>query len=149
MLKLAEKVRDILHLANLKDSIIRATIFTENNSLKNVFESEGNIIIKNLPENLTPKELCDIFQNIGKIISIKLKQGANGKCLGYGYVQFSSNEEAFKAIESLNKTYIQGKQIIVEKFSKNRKAIINNTEENTNNNIVFIQQLPFQVINRK
>ena len=75
-----------------------------------------------------------------------MRQGTNGKCLGYGYVQYSSNEEAFKAIESLNKTYIQGKQIIVEKFTKNRKANIENPEENSNNNIVFIQQLPIEVL---
>ena len=143
-IKSAEKVRETIHLSNLGDSIIRAEYFIENNAQKKAIDNKANIIVKHLPQNITPKDLCEIVHKYGKIISIKLKQGPEGKCLGYGYVQFSSNEEAVFAIENLNKLFIEGKKIVAEKFTKIRPNVeIEKPEKN--NNILYIYQLPTRV----
>jgi RNA recognition motif-containing protein len=139
-------VRNEIHLSNLGDSIIRAETFIENNALKKAIESDGsNIFVKNLPQTITPKQLFDLAQTYGKIISIKLKQDKQGKSLGYGYVQYSSNEEASMAIECLNKITIQGKYILAEKFEKDRSKLDQNPQENKSN-VLYIDQIPSRVL---
>jgi polyadenylate-binding protein len=141
IINLALKAKEILHLSNINGYVIRTNIF--NKHLEKNDNLIGNLFIKNLPENLTSKELCDIFQEFGDISSIKLRQGVKGECQGQGYVQFSNELDAEKAMEKLNGSDIKGKQIVIEKFHEKKKRKMEGEDRST---IIFFQQLPISVI---
>jgi len=99
-----------------------------------------NLFLKNLPLDATPEEICKLFSKYGNIISFKLKQNRDGKCLGYGYVQYSQPEEAEAAIKNLNNTELNGKKISVDNFAKS-----DTREEEEKFPIVFVKLLPQSV----
>lgn len=82
-----------------------------------VFRKTGvNLFISHLPQNLDNKALIDIFSVFGPILSSKIVYDENQKSRGYGYVHFSNEEDAIKAISRLNGATIEDHEIKVEKF---------------------------------
>lgn len=55
-----------------------------------------------------------MFQKFGNILSCKVVVTEDGKSKGYGFVQFESEEYANAAIEKLNGSSIDGKQMYVQ-----------------------------------
>ncbi len=101
---------------------------------------EANLFVKNLPQNISTKELYDLFSQYGNIISIKLKQNEKGECLGYGYVNYDKIESAQTALENLNNYQLNGRELFVSLFSaKNQR----NEEERYP--LVLIKQIPHSV----
>lgn len=70
------------------------------------------------------KDLNEKFAEFGNILSCTVRSDENGKSLGYGYVQYDSEEAANKAIEALNGKELWGQTVDVTKFvaSKNRNT---------------------------
>ena len=56
--------------------------------MKNV--REGNLFIKNIDGNITPKEFEKFFndKSNAQVVTTLLKTNKDGDSLGYGYVQF-------------------------------------------------------------
>jgi len=54
-----------------------------------------------------------LFSEFGNIKSCKLEVYGSGESRGFGYVQFETKESAQMAIEKLNNTKLQDKQIEV------------------------------------
>jgi len=79
------------------------------------------------------------FQLYQRNTSLKIKQNQQGENLGYGYIQFSSEEEAMNAMEKLNNYNIKGKQIWISKFAGRKNRSLADT---ANNRPIFIQQMP-------
>jgi RNA recognition motif-containing protein len=52
------------------------------------FEREANLLVKNLPENLTSNELNELFAKHGHVLSCKIEIGPDNKSRMFGYVQF-------------------------------------------------------------
>ncbi|KAH9586490.1 RNA recognition motif domain [Trypanosoma melophagium] len=59
----------------------------------------NNLYVKIADRSLTARDLRDIFSRYGKVLSTKVARDANGKSLGYGFVQFESAEGAKAALE--------------------------------------------------
>ncbi|KAA8518658.1 hypothetical protein F0562_016132 [Nyssa sinensis] len=78
----------------------------------------GNVFIKNLNESIDNVKLQEMFQKFGNIWSCKVVMSEDGKSKGYGFVQFESEESANAAIEKLNGSTVDGKQMYVGKFVK-------------------------------
>ena len=53
------------------------------------------------------------FEKIGSITDAKLKFSKDGKFRQFGFIGFKSEEEAKKAIEYFNNTYINATKIVV------------------------------------
>jgi polyadenylate-binding protein len=77
-----------------------------------------NVFIKNFGEELTEQELTDMFAKFGKITSIKVMSGEDGKSKGYGFVSFESAEQAEAAVEDLDGKDINGKKLFVGRAQK-------------------------------
>ena len=54
--------------------------------------------IKNLDETTDDDGLKELFEEFGTITSVAAMKEENGKCKGFGFVCFSSPDEATKAI---------------------------------------------------
>lgn len=68
-------------------------------------KTKCNLIIKNLHENISSKQLDNECQKIGPTISCYIKKkevDGEFKSLGYGYVSFESEEDAKKFLEEFN-----------------------------------------------
>ncbi len=62
----------------------------------------------------TENELKDIFSEIGEVESVKIISDTyTGRSKGFGFVEMVSEEDAHKAIESLNGTTFLNRPIVV------------------------------------
>jgi len=125
----------VLHLKEFKNYIIKAEPFKSNKN-KDKQKLNTNLFIKNLPEDTTPKDVFDIFSKFGNIDSIELKNNQKGKCIGYGYVDFTTEESANEAMEHLDQTKFKDNILSVSLFTPREKRM-----ENLGNNQYLIPML--------
>lgn len=74
----------------------------------------SRLIVKNLPNGIKEERLRSIFCKKGEITDCTLKFTKDGRFRKFAFVGFSKEEEAKKAINSLNKTFIDTARIQVE-----------------------------------
>ncbi|KAL5060118.1 hypothetical protein RYX36_031722 [Vicia faba] len=86
--------------------------------------SVGNVFVKNLAESIDNSGLEVMFKKYGNILSSKVVMSEDGKSKGYGFVQFETEESANTAIEKLNGSTIDNKQIYVGKFVKKSDRVM-------------------------
>ena len=72
-----------------------------------------NLYVKNLDEQVDEQRLKEEFMPCGLISSIKLMVDENGRSRGFGFVCYSTPEEASKAIAELNGKLLFGKPLYV------------------------------------
>ena len=72
-----------------------------------------NIYVGNLPYSVKEDELREIFENYGKVVSINLiRDRFSGRSKGFAFIEMS-DEEGKKAIEAIDGTHIDGREIRV------------------------------------
>ena len=121
----AEKAIQALHMQNFKDYIIKAEHFKYNNDHNDKAKTEGNVVVKHLPTNTTPKELYKMFAQFGNVVSINLRKDVNGCNTGVGFVNFDKAENAVNAVDKVNMTTYKGNVLKVKLHTKRDN---NNTE---------------------
>jgi RNA recognition motif-containing protein len=75
----------------------------------------GNrLYIANIPLKATEENVKNLFADIGEVVSINLVTNARtGKPKGFAFLVMASDEEARKAIETLNGTLLLGRPLSV------------------------------------
>lgn len=77
---------------------------------------ENKIYVGNLSYSLSDEKLEEIFAQYGKVESVKIiTDRDSGRSKGFGFVEMSSAEEADSAIEELNGTELEGREMKVSK----------------------------------
>ena len=72
------------------------------------------LYVGNLAYSTTEDDLRDTFAKIGEVASAKLIiDPTNGRSKGFGFVEMATDEDAQKAISSLNGTDLHGRTITV------------------------------------
>lgn len=71
-----------------------------------------NLYVKNLDNNITSEKLKELFAPFGTITSARVMT-SDGKSRGFGFVCYSSPEEANKAISEMNQHIMGGKPLYV------------------------------------
>jgi len=77
--------------------------------------SKFNVIVKNLPKDISSKELADAFQKAGSVFSAKIPVNSKQNSEGFGFVCFYEEIEVQKAIEEFHEFEYKGKKLIVER----------------------------------
>ncbi|CCE89467.1 polyadenylate-binding protein TDEL_0A01350 [Torulaspora delbrueckii] len=72
-----------------------------------------NLFVKNLDDTIDDQKLEEEFAPYGTITSVKVMRSENGKSKGFGFVCFSTPEEATKAITEKNQQIVAGKPLYV------------------------------------
>lgn len=73
-----------------------------------------NIYVGNLPYSADDQELQSVFEAYGEVKSAKvIKDMATGRSKGFGFVEMTDKEAGNKAIEALNDTDMDGRNIRV------------------------------------
>ncbi|CAK9054540.1 Polyadenylate-binding protein [Durusdinium trenchii] len=76
--------------------------------------SQGvNLYIKNLDEQTDDDSLRGLFESFGNITSVCAMKEPSGKCKGFGFVCFSSPDEATKAVTEMHLKVVKGKPLYV------------------------------------
>ena len=76
-----------------------------------------------LPQDMTERELTELFATYGKVRAVKLVQDVfSGKCKGFGFVEMEGHE-ARAAMAALNGKDLRGSRLKVneEKKDKDRR----------------------------
>ncbi|KAM1113743.1 hypothetical protein ACFX1Q_046435 [Malus domestica] len=72
-----------------------------------------NLYVKNLAESVDDSKLGEHFSAFGKILSAKVMRDGNGMSRGFGFVCFSTLQEAAKARSNLNGAMFEGRKLYV------------------------------------
>jgi polyadenylate-binding protein len=72
-----------------------------------------NLYIKNLADTIDDERLRNEFKTFGNITSAKVMIDSNKKSRGFGFVCFSSQEEATKAVGAMNGVLLENKPLYV------------------------------------
>ncbi|OLP78827.1 Polyadenylate-binding protein, cytoplasmic and nuclear [Symbiodinium microadriaticum] len=96
--------------------------FAEDAALKN--PSKISLYVKGLHEDITDEDLRKLFEPFGHVLSASAPSDANGKCRGFGFVNFGSLEEATKAVSQMHLRVVHGRPIHVDlaESKKDRQA---------------------------
>ena len=72
------------------------------------------IYVGNLSYGMREDTLKELFEQYGEVTSVKIvKDRMTGRSRGFGFVEMSDRDEAEKAIEALNETDVDGRNIRV------------------------------------
>ena len=74
-----------------------------------------NIFVAKLNFKTKREDLEKAFAAYGQVTSAKIVRDRDtGRSKGYGFVEMPNNDEANKAIEGLNNTQLDGREIVVK-----------------------------------
>lgn len=74
----------------------------------------AKLYIGNLPYSVTEERLQQHFSQHGSVVSARIiTDKFSGRSKGFGFVEMSSDEEAERAINALNGTDLEGRNIVV------------------------------------
>lgn len=86
----------------------------EQKKLERQNQSVGvNVYIKNLSDDIDDKRLQYEFHNFGSTTSVKVMRDSTGQSRGFGFVCYTSPEEASRAIQEMNGRMLGSKPITV------------------------------------
>lgn len=75
-----------------------------------------NIFVAKLSYDTTQEELQSLFEQFGDVDSAKvIMDRETGRSKGFGFVEMPNDDEARTAIEQLNDSELDGRQIVVKK----------------------------------
>jgi RNA recognition motif-containing protein len=75
---------------------------------------EAKLYVGNLPYNVTEERLQQYFAQQGSVINVRIiTDKFSGRSKGFGFVEMSSEQEAEKAIATLNGTDFEGRNMVV------------------------------------
>lgn len=77
-----------------------------------------NLYVKNLPEDFTEEKLKEKFEAFGAITSSMLSFDEDGSFKGFAFVNYEKPEDAKAAVDKLNETEFEGKELFVGKAMK-------------------------------
>jgi RNA recognition motif-containing protein len=93
------------------------------------------LYVGNLPLSYKESDLEDLFKEFTSVISCKLIiDRETGRSKGFGFVEFSSKDEAVKAISELNGKDADGRALVVNEARPQEKKDMGSRRPFNNNN---------------
>jgi RNA recognition motif-containing protein len=102
---------------------VLSTIFIINRNRENIYcpkvvekgeKMSKKLYVGNLSYKTTEDDLKDLFKEFKTVTEVNvITDRTTGRSRGFGFVEFSSDEDADKAIESLNGKMFQDREIVI------------------------------------
>lgn len=77
-----------------------------------------NIYVKNISSEVTDDEFRELFAKYGDVTSSSLARDQEGKSRGFGFVNYTTHEAAYKAVDELNNKDFHGQDLYVGRAQK-------------------------------
>ncbi|KAL6892858.1 polyadenylate binding protein [Trichoderma longibrachiatum] len=77
-----------------------------------------NVYVKNIAPDVTDEDFRQLFEKFGDVTSSSLARDQEGKTRGFGFVNFTTHEAAYKAVEELNGKDFRGQDLYVGRAQK-------------------------------
>ena len=79
-------------------------------------EAKSNkLLVKNLAFECTPDDVKELFKQYGSIRKVRMpKKVGQQNHRGFGFVEFTSPEEAMQAFKQLQHSHLYGRKIVIE-----------------------------------
>ena len=91
----------------------------------------NKVYVGNLSFNTTENVLKDLFSQAGTVESVSIVMDRfSGRSKGFAFVEFSSKEEAKKAIEMFNGKELEGRNIVVNEAKPMEKKSFRKFSDN-------------------
>lgn len=72
------------------------------------------LFVGNLPWSVSDEKLAEIFSKYSSVVSATvILDKETRRSRGFGFVEFSDDNEAVKAVEEMNQADVDGRQIVV------------------------------------
>ena len=84
----ADEARNTLNMKRLKGKALNIMWHEKDNSIR--YNNTANIFVKGIPPEIKPREVFELFNKYGEIISVKICEDEDGNLLGYGYINYYS-----------------------------------------------------------
>jgi multiple RNA-binding domain-containing protein 1 len=81
---------------------------------KKIASRRTKIIIKNLPFQVTKKDIRSLFGAYGQLRSVRVPQKFDRSARGFGFADFISAREAENAMDALKNTHLLGRRLVLE-----------------------------------
>ena len=81
--------------------------------------AESTVVVSNLSFNVVEGHVKEIFENFGKVSSVKIARNKFGHSLQWATVTFESQDMAENAIKRMNGGQIDGVEITVKQADPN------------------------------
>ncbi|KAJ3683361.1 hypothetical protein LUZ60_013588 [Juncus effusus] len=107
--------------------------FGKSEDITNKYKGYG-VYVKNLDESVDEKTFEELFAKCGNILYKRILLDGNKISRGFGFVYFSSIEEATNAIKTINGTELKSKKINVMHVLPKEKLKKSGTNKNNNKN---------------
>jgi len=113
--KEGEKPEDhILYVGRAQSKAERAREFREKSTANPVSRASGvNLYVKNLDEGTTDASLKELFEPFGTVTSCVAVKDDKDNCKGFGFVCYTTPDEATKAVTEMHLKVVKGKPLYV------------------------------------
>jgi len=105
-----------LYVQRAQTKAERAKEFKKLNANKEAAKPQAqgvNLYVKNLDEETDEESLKALFEPFGTTTSVAAMKDEKGKCKGFGFVSFSSPDDATKAVTEMHLKVVKGKPLYV------------------------------------
>ncbi|KAK3488853.1 uncharacterized protein B0T23DRAFT_413957 [Neurospora hispaniola] len=72
------------------------------------------LVVKNLPFEVTKKEVRTLFSTYGKLVALRIPKKFNQSSRGFAFAEFSTAKEALNAFNSLKDTHVLGRRLVID-----------------------------------
>ena len=81
---------------------------------KKTASQRSKLVIKNLPFEITKKEVRALFATYGKLVALRIPKKFNHTSRGFAFAEFSTAKEALNALNSLKDTHLLGRRLVID-----------------------------------
>lgn len=72
------------------------------------------LVIKNLPFEVTKKDVRTLFSTYGKLVGLRIPKKFNNSSRGFAFAEFATAKEALNALNSLKDTHLLGRRLVID-----------------------------------
>lgn len=74
----------------------------------------STLMVRNLPFEANKKEVQELFGAFGQLKQVRLPKRAQGSHRGFAFVEFTTKQEATKAMQALQSTHLYGRHLVLQ-----------------------------------
>jgi multiple RNA-binding domain-containing protein 1 len=84
-------------------------------NVDNTEAKSNKLMVRNLAFEATADDVKELFKQYGSIRKVRLPKKVNSENhRGFGFVEFTSPEEAMQAFKSLQHSHLYGRKVVIE-----------------------------------